>query len=146
MNLPAWAMDALVMVGGIAALVLIFLAGRNFIFPIDNRRPVLFAESAEGGPFKTRETYPDDTAYDMLWFSYGIEKDSMLRSLRQLANALRVPLGYLRPGDNIADYGYHGRVLLERLGRDNFRVEKIDEVVRVLARVGPILAEISSAH
>jgi hypothetical protein len=171
MNLPESQIQLLMIVGGVVAIIVIFFllralggGGRrdDMMQPPGTPRgmdappgwsaaPAAVAgwgTSQQNMPLGMRETLSDDAAYQAYWASYGVEKDIALRSLHQLAVALQVPLGYLRPSDRIADYAERGQKLLQGLHRmealiehfgGHVQIEKIEDLVKAFAQIGPMM-------
>lgn len=162
MNLPESQMQMLMVAGGIVAIVVIFLllrklggGSRDTIMqpPGMQQAPSGFSpmfsssqsqSQPQAAPLGMREALSDDAAYQTYWSSYGVDKDTALRSLRQLAMALGVSLSYLRPGDRIADYGERGVKLLQGLSRmehivehfgGHVHIEKIEDLVKAFAQI-----------
>ena len=161
MNFTDSQTQMLMMVGGIAAIVAIFIFMRKLggggsrdtiMQPPGMQQPPsgfspMFSSSQsqpQAAPLGMREALSDDAAYQTYWSSYGVDKDTAIRSLRQLAMALGVPLSYLRPGDRIADYGERGVKMLQGLSRmehivehfgGHVHIEKIEDLVKAFAQI-----------
>ncbi len=164
MNLPESQIQLLMIVGGIVAIIVCFLllralggGGRrnDMMQPPPGMGPqpsgfsTMFSSSQpQAAPLGMRENLSDEAAYQAYWASYGVDKEIMMRSLHQLAMALHVPFSYLRPSDHVADYGERGQKLLQGLHRmealiehfgGHVQIEKIEDLVKAFAQIGPIM-------
>ena len=168
MQLSESQIQLLMVVGGIVAILVIFFLLRKLgggggrrddamqppgMGPQSGFAPMSPAQ--QSAPLGMRETLSDDAAYAAYWSSYGVDKDTAVHSLRQLAVALGVPFGYLRPSDRIADYGERGQKILQGLTRmealiehfgGHVQLETFEDLVKAFAQIKPIVAGFTDHH